>query len=128
MPVHCTLQYIFNYTVWSLYTEVGVTHRDDDDDDDDKNNKSSNNGSKLVTSTDNGECTMNDTDADGGRRHRHRLDSYQLYNLLESQGAGVSVSLPIYLVYAYVLQQDYHVLRHFDNRRDILDAMEQEKE
>jgi hypothetical protein len=81
------------------------------DDDDNKNNT---NDSKLITSTENG---------DAGRQ---RLDSYQLYNMLEVSG-GDSISLPIYLVYAYLLQQDYRVLRHFDNRRDILDAMEQEK-
>jgi hypothetical protein len=85
---------------------------DDDDDEDDKKRDSN-----IVTSTDNG---------DPGRQqqHKQRLDSYQLYNMLEQTGG---VSLPIYLVYAYLLQQDYRVLRHFDNRREILDAMEQEK-
>jgi hypothetical protein len=83
-------------------------------DDDNKNGDSS-----LRTSTANG-------DAGRQRRQQQRLDSYQLYNMLEVSGSD-SISLPIYLVYAYLLQQDYRVLRHFDNRRDILDAMEKEK-
>jgi hypothetical protein len=51
-----------------------------------------------------------------------RLDSY-LYNMLEQTGG---ISLPIYLVYAYLLARLSRP--SFSNRRDILDAMEQEKE
>jgi hypothetical protein len=102
---------------------------DDDDNDDDDDNNSNSKESKLISITGNGDH------GDDQGRQQQRLDSYQLYNMLEPlSGAGAGgdsasprVSLPIYLVYAYLLRQDYRVLRHFDNRRDILDAMEEEK-
>jgi hypothetical protein len=110
------------------------------DDENDNSNDSPSTGTGLgdctmmdATETETETDTAADTDTDSAmdtatatktkhrhRRQQHRLDSYQLYNLLEPFG----LSLPIYLVYAYLLQQDFRVLRHFPSQRGILDAME----